>query len=245
MGMPYTEWGDKLLPLASAVMQGAKQAGAKVVVIDNIYPYGRRVGTAPATEEHPKQPHTRKGCLRLEMERIILEAHRDGTPAAIVRLPDFYGPDAPNTMLHLTFEAIARGKTAMYVGKLDVPREFIYLPDGAKAAVELAFRNDVYGESWHIPGAGVIAGKELLRIAREEAGHRRPVRSIGRGMFTLLGLFSPAMCEVKEMLYLTEEPFVLSGAKNEQRIGSLPATPYETGLRRTVRAYMEAARSDG
>ncbi|PYI52982.1 SDR family NAD(P)-dependent oxidoreductase [Paenibacillus flagellatus] len=238
MGMPYPEWGEKLLPLAASVMRGARMAGAKTVVIDNIYPYGRRTGPEPATESHPKRPHTRKGRLKLDMERVVMDAHREGAPALIVRLPDFYGPDAPNSMLDMTLAAIAKRKPAMFVGRLDVPREYVYVPDAAKAVVELAFREDAYGESWHVPGAGVITGADIVRIARDEAGASKPVRTIGRKTFALLGLFNPFMREVREMLYLTEEPFVLSGAKYERRIGPLPATPFEQGIRETVRAHM-------
>jgi nucleoside-diphosphate-sugar epimerase len=237
MGIPYPEWRDKLLPLAASVMRGAKAAGAKTVIIDNIYPYGK-VEASPATEQHPKRPHTRKGRLRLEMERVIMDAHRDGAPVLIVRLPDFYGAGVPNSILHVTLDAIAKRKSAMFVGRLDVPREYVYLPDAAKAIVELSARDDAYGETWHFPGAGTITGAEVVRIAQEEAGHGKPVRSIGRKTFAMLGLFNPFMREVKEMLYLTEEPFVLSGAKYRERIGPLPATPYEQGIRKTVRAHM-------
>ncbi|TMV50737.1 SDR family NAD(P)-dependent oxidoreductase [Paenibacillus mesophilus] len=240
MGIPYPEWGDKLLPLAASVMRGAKEAGAKTVVIDNIYAYGK-IAASPATEQHPKRPHTRKGKLRLEMERVIMDAHRDGARALIARLPDFYGPDVPNSMLHVTLDAIAKRKSAMFVGKLDIPREYVYLPDAAKAVVELSINDDAYGEIWHIPGADTITGAELVRIAQAEAGQAKPVRSIGRKTFAILGLFNPFMREVREMLYLTEEPFVLSGAKYLERIGPLPATPYERGIRETVRAHMAAS----
>ncbi|MNJ75984.1 hypothetical protein D3C81_2021290 [compost metagenome] len=51
---------SKLLPLGEAVMEAAKHLNLKVIVIDGIYPYGRSQMNK-ATENHPKQPHTRKG----------------------------------------------------------------------------------------------------------------------------------------------------------------------------------------
>ncbi len=53
-------------------------------------------------------------------------------------------------------------------------------------------------------------------------------------MMALAGLFNPMMREVVEMMYLTEEPVVLSGEKYEALIGPLPKTPYEEGIKKTI-----------
>lgn len=241
VNLPYADWNAKLLPLAAGIVEAARAVGAKVVDIDNIYPYGKSRMT-PAGEDHPKQPHTRKGKLRLELEHALMNAHREGVPVLIARLPDFYGPYATNTLLYTTFQAMVRRKAAVFVGDLDTPREYVYMPDAAKAVVEAALRDDAYGQTWHIPGAGVIPGREIVAIVREMTGTVKPVRPIGKKMFAFLGLFSPFMKEVAEMLYLTEEPFVLSGAKYEQQIGPIPKTPYEQGIRETIREMMKQHR---
>lgn len=62
--VPYNEMESKLLPLGEAVMEAAERMGAKVVIVDGIYPYRRRT-VEKASEEHPKRPHTRKGKVRL------------------------------------------------------------------------------------------------------------------------------------------------------------------------------------
>lgn len=235
VNIPYPEWKDRLLPLGEAVAEAASRLGARLVAIDNIYPYGRRT-TERVTEEHPKQPHTAKGRLRLELERLFLRAHAAGTPVLIARFPDFYGPDAGNTILNHTLSSIAAGKSAGFVGSLRPAREYIYMPDAAAAAVRLAVREDAYGETWNVPAAGVITGHEAVRLAREAAGHRKPVYPIGRGLMRVAGWFDPFMREVVEMMYLTEEPVVLSGAKYESRIGALPATPYAEAIPATIRS---------
>lgn len=48
------------------------------------------------------------------------------------------------------------------------------------------------------------------------------------------------MKEVVEMLYLTEEPLTLSGAKYEKWIGPIIATPFEEGITATVKALQQA-----
>ncbi|KIL41990.1 hypothetical protein SD70_03780 [Gordoniibacillus kamchatkensis] len=94
-------------------------------------------------------------------------------------------------------------------------------------AVEIALHDHACGQEWNIPGAGIISGKEIIRLARMAAGSAKPVLPLGRIGLSLLGIFVPAMKEVAEMLYLTTESLLLSGEKYERFIGPIPATSFE------------------
>lgn len=239
--VPYHEMADRLLPLGEAVMHAADRLGMKVVVIDGIYPYGRRRAEL-VTEDHPKEPHTRKGRVRLEYSRMIFDSRWTRARPLLVRLPDYYGPTANQaSYLGGTLEAIAKGKMGFFVGNMHVPREYVYLPDAAKMVVELAIHDHAYGQEWNIPGSGVISGKDIVRIARKAAGLSKPVLPLGRVGLTLLGLFVPVMKEVVEMLYLTTEPLRLSGEKYERIIGPIPATSYEKGIKETILQLTEGS----
>lgn len=234
--VPYHEMTSKLIPLGESVMEAANRLSLKVVVIDGIYPYGRRQMDR-ATEDHPKQPHTRKGKIRLAYEQMLFEARWSQAKVMIVRLPDYYGPTANEaSYLGSTLEAIAAGKMAFFIGNMRVPREYVYLPDAVFMIAELAARDEAYGENWHIPGAGLISGREIVRIARQASGSSKPVIPLGRGGLSLLGMAVPVMKEVVEMLYLTKEPLVLSGDKYMRLIGPVRATPFEEGITNTMRA---------
>ncbi|MCP1310001.1 NAD-dependent epimerase/dehydratase family protein [Paenibacillus tyrfis] len=234
--VPYHEMVSKLIPLGESVMEAANRLSLKVVVIDGIYPYGRRQ-MERATEDHPKQPHTRKGKIRLAYEHMLFEDRWNRAKVMIVRLPDYYGPTANEaSYLGSTLEAIAAGKMAFFIGNMRVPREYVYLPDAAFMIAELAARDEAYGENWHIPGAGLISGRDIVRIARQASGSSKPVIPLGRGGLSLLGMAVPVMKEVVEMLYLTEEPLVLSGDKYKRLIGPVRATSFEEGIMNTVRA---------
>jgi nucleoside-diphosphate-sugar epimerase len=233
VSIPYPDWTEGHPAIMRNVIQAARELQAKVVLIDNIYAYGRGPGR-PVTEEDAKHPHTKKGKIRLSIEQMAKEAHQEGVPTLIAHFPDFYGPNADNTILGYTLQAMAAGKSAMFVGPQGVQREYIFTPDGAKAAVELALREECYGQNWNIPGYGVISGQEIVSLARKLTGYTGKVRTVTKGMITFLGLFDKMMREMQEMMYLTEEPVVLSGKKYESRIGRLPSTPYEEGLRRTL-----------
>ncbi|WP_134684478.1 NAD-dependent epimerase/dehydratase family protein [Brevibacillus migulae] len=236
--IPYHEMESRLLPLGEAVMQAAEKLEMKVVVVDGIYPYGRKT-VERATEDHPKRPHTRKGKVRLAYEQLIFHPRWQKAKPLIVRLPDYYGPSAQASYLNVTMEAIAAGKPTAFIGNMKIPREYVYLPDAAHMIAEIAERPESYGQNWHIPGPGVISGHELVRIAQRASGKRKLVVPLGRIGLSLIGLFNPVMKEVVEMLYLTEEPFILSGEKYEREIGPIKWTPHEQAITETIHTLME------
>jgi nucleoside-diphosphate-sugar epimerase len=233
--VPYHEMEERLLPLGQAVMQAADRLGLKVVVVDGIYPYGRRQEDL-VTESHPKEPHTRKGRVRLQFGQMVFDSQWKHARPLLVRLPDYYGPTANQaSYLGGTLEALAKGKIGFFIGNMRVPREYVYLPDAAKMVVEIVTRDHAYGQEWNIPGAGAISGKEIVRLSRIASGSTKPVIPLGRIGLSILGIFVPVMKEVVEMLYLTQEPLRLSGRKYERFIGPIPATSYEEGIAATVR----------
>lgn len=230
INIPYPQWKGSLPRIMENILDGAREAHANLVVVDNIYAYGRSNGEK-VTESTEKNPHTKKGKIRLELNKMV---EKSGIPYIIAHFPDFYGPNGEDTLLHYTFKKVAQNQSTRFIGKLHVKREYIYLPDGAKALVELTFRNDTYNEHWNIPGPGVISGHEIVQILKNGLGYDKKVGTVTKTMLAFLGIFNPMMREMVEMMYLTEQPVVLSGEKFASRIGPLPKTPYEQGMIETI-----------
>lgn len=228
--IPYTEWEEKLARLMKNIVTAAKAEGAKLAIVDNIYAYGRNSGQK-VTETVPKNPHTKKGNIRLKVESLVRES---GVPALIAHFPDFYGPNAENTILHYTLQNMVKNKKSIFVGDQTIAREFIFTPDGAKAIVNLALVDEAYGQNWNIPGYDVITGLELVETIRKVTGNKKRVSTITKNMVRFLGLFNANMREVVEMFYLNEDPVVLNGEKYEKMIGPVPCTSYEEGLKQTI-----------
>lgn len=228
--IPYSEWEERLELFMSNILSAAKEHSAKVAFVDNIYAYGRSNG-GKVTEEFQKNPHTKKGQIRLNIEKLVKESK---VKALIAHFPDFYGPNAQNAILHYTLESIVQRKKAGYVGNQNLKREFIFTPDGAKAIVNLALYEGAYGQNWNIPGYDVISGKELVQIIRELTGYEKGVYTISKNMIRFLGLWNKDMREVVEMFYLNEQPVVLDGSKYQQTFGEVPRTSYREGLRETI-----------
>ncbi|MGE7090891.1 SDR family NAD(P)-dependent oxidoreductase [Lysinibacillus sp. NPDC048646] len=230
ISFPYQEWEDKHIRCINILIKVAQAQQAKIALVDNIYAYGRQ-STNLVTEEARKIPHTKKGKIRLAMENNLMES---SVPSLIVHLPDLYGPNAENTILHGTLKSVVKDKKANYVGNMQVAREFLYTFDGAKAMVELALQSDTYNQNWHVPAVHTVTGEQLVTILRDITGYKREVRTVSKAMIGLLAIFSPFMKEMKEMMYLTEQPVILSGEKYEKAIGTLPQTSYKEGLHETL-----------
>jgi nucleoside-diphosphate-sugar epimerase len=230
INIPYQHWDPNLMLILSNLLEASRIENKPFIYVDNIYSYG--IQTHKVTESAPKNPHTKKGKLRL---KLLEQIEQSGVRYLIAHFPDFYGPNAENTLLHFTFQQMLKKKTAFYVGNTSIQREFIYIKDGAEALVELSLREDTFGQAWNIPGAGTISGKEIVKISGEYLKKEIRVKPIYKWMIQLVGLFDSFMREYAEMMYLNEKPVVLDGSKYERLIGPVPRTPYEIGIRATLK----------
>lgn len=225
INIPYQNWNPTLSHILTLILTECHAQNKPFIYVDNIYAYG--VQQEQVHELTTKNPHTKKGKFRLMLQQQI-EASR--VPYIIAHFPDFYGPKAESTLLQYTFEQLLKKNKAGYIGDLELKKEFIYIKDGAKALIELALREEAYGEVWNIPGARTITGLEIAEIASEYLHKPIKFKPIHRWMINALGLFNPFMREFSEMMYLNETPVILDGSKYEKRIGALPRTPYKIGI---------------
>ncbi|NPT35441.1 NAD-dependent epimerase/dehydratase family protein [Paraburkholderia xenovorans] len=241
VGVPYDQFAAHP-PLMERTLAGVTAAGVeRFILIGTVYPYGRAQGN-PISEDHPREPHTFKGRMRLAQENLVLAAHgRDGLSTLVLRLPDFYGPCIERSLLNGVFEGAATGKRAQMIGPLDVPHEFIYLPDIGPVVEKLTRTPAAYGRWWHLAGAGTITQREVARQAYALAGRAPKLMVAGKTLLRLLGLFNPLMRELVEMNYLMTEPVVLDDSALTELIGPIARTSYEEGIRHAFDAAREAA----
>lgn len=230
VSFPYQEWMEKHPLCIEIIVRAAEKQQAKIALVDNIYAYGMQ-SKPEVNEETRKEPHTKKGKIRLAMENRL---ERSNAQYLIVHMPDLYGPNAENTLLHETLKNVVLNKSANFVGNTKVAREFIFTLDGAKAMVELASREDTYNQNWNIPSAHPITGEEIIEILRSEVGYKKSIRTVSKTMIKCIGIFQPFMREMVEMMYLTEDPVILSGKKYKEKIGPIPQTPYKEGIKKTL-----------
>ncbi|HYL39484.1 MAG TPA: NAD-dependent epimerase/dehydratase family protein [Bryobacteraceae bacterium] len=235
VGVPY--WRFELHPvLMRKTLEGAIAEGVqRLVLIGTVYPFGRP-RTPLVREDHPREPHTFKGRMRKEQEDAVLEADAAGRiRTAILRLPDFYGPDVEKSFLANAFRAALKDRRAQLIGPIDTRHEFIYVPDVGPVAVALAGEPHSFGRTWNLAGPGAITQRALVERIFQETGYEPRFRVANKTMLRVLGLFSPLMRELVEMHYLFKTPVIMDDSAIHRLLTKIKKTPYEEGIRETLR----------
>src|SRR5690554_4763522 len=180
--LPYAQWAEQLPPMVDGVVEATATAGARLVMVDNLYAYGSP--GEPISEATPEAAPTRKGQLRREIGRRLLKAHRDGRARVTIgRFSDCYGPGAQNTVVYvLGVRRALAGKRPRAFIDADQPHTFAYLPDVARGFATLVEREDADGRVWVLPAAPAITQRELLGLVAREAGFSGRIGTVTRPM---------------------------------------------------------------
>lgn len=236
VGVPYDRF--HLHPvLLEKVLEGAIAAGVKrFLLIGTLYSFGM-AREARISEEHPREPHTRKGRFRKAQEDVLMAAHAEGRiEASILRLPDFYGPGVEKSFLHDLFVAAVQGRRARMIGPIDVSHEFVFVPDVGEVVRQLAIHPGAYGRTWNLGGAEVVTQREVMERAFALAGTRPRAAVAGKTTLRLLGLFDPFARELVEMHYLVSDPLIVDDRALHEMLGEIHKTPLDEGIRRCLLA---------
>ena len=234
---PYTKWPELFPPLQAAVMAGAAAAGAKLVVMENLYIYGPTDGR-PLTEDLPHSATTRKGLVRAQMARDLMEAHAAGKlRVAVGRASDYFGPRGlTSAMGERVFYPALAGKKAQVMGNPDLPHTYSYVPDIAKGLALLGDHPEADGKAWHLPNAPALTTREFIEMVYEALGTEASISAMPRVLVNVIGLFNGTVRELKEMLYEFEEPFVVDHSQFEAAFGNY-ATPLPEAIDTTLAWY--------
>ncbi len=243
---PYTEWVELFPALQAGVLEGAASAGAKLIVMDNLYMYGSTDGK-PLTENLPDKATSRKGMIRAKMAQEIMAAHQSGkVRAAIGRAADYFGPGAMDSAAgDRLFLAALAGKKAGIIGNPDLPHTYSFVPDIGKALVTLGEREEALGQIWHLPAPETITTREFVNRVFKETGHAPRLQVANKLVVRAMGMFVPVMREFVEMYYEYNEPFIMSHDKFAKTFGA-DVTPLQDAIRVTVawfRDHIEHAKA--
>ena len=243
IGFPYEGkvWREAWPKAIGNFVAACEAAGARMVFIDNLYMYGPQ--TAPLTETMTLTSYGVKPAARSAATRIWTEAATAGRARiAALRAPDFYGPNVGLAYLgDTTIGAMAKGKSAFFIGSPDIPHDYAYVPDIARATTTLLEAPDsAFGQSWHVPCAPTRTTRELLKMAADALGVRLRLNTLPEGLLGVAGLFSPFLRELKEMRFTWDRPYRVESTKFAKAFWS-DATPFETGVRETALSFRSAA----
>ncbi|MCX5379712.1 NAD-dependent epimerase/dehydratase family protein [Streptomyces sp. NBC_00091] len=243
---PYHRWVSEWPPLASSVCAAAEATGAVLVLLGNLYGYGPV--DVPMTEQLPLAATGPKGRVRAAVWEQARTLHEQGRVKAVeVRASDFFGPGVTDGG-HLAARVVPpllRAKPVSTLGNPDAPHSWTYLPDVARALVEVAGEERAWGRPWHVPTQPALSVREMAgRLAAEAGTGPVVVRGLPSAVLAVGSLFSPLLRELKEIRYQFDRPFVVDSSAYEAAF-SVRATPVGEQVGATVDWWRERLAASG
>jgi nucleoside-diphosphate-sugar epimerase len=233
LGLPYTRKDfATYAPMMRLFIEAARAAGIRrALLITNVYAYGLPQAERVA-ETHPRLPCSVKGRYRKEQEDVFLAA--EGMETVSLRLPDFYGPDVPGSMLGMVVDAAKTGAVGNLIGPADRPHEFVFTPDVGPVVKALLEHPGKVAGVYNFAGVGIISLRNLAELIYKAAGQKPKLRVAAPWMQTIMSMFMPVLRELAEMRYLLETPVLLEDTKLRALLPGIRKTTYEDGARQVV-----------
>ena len=240
IGFPYAykSWQALWAPFITNVIASCKKHNAKLVFFDNVYMYDSNHLNG-MTEDTPINPSSKKGAVRAQIARQIMDEVEDGTLTALIaRCADYYGPEIERNGIiqEMIFKNFATGKKANWLGSDKFKHSVTYTPDAGKATAILGNTEDAYNQVWHLPTANnPLTGKEWIETIAREMGVKPKYQIANKFIVSIMGIFMPIMKELKEMLYQYDRDYIFDSSKFEKRFNFTP-TPYVEGIKEIIKS---------
>jgi nucleoside-diphosphate-sugar epimerase len=234
----YHRWPEQFPPLQRGVLAGAAAAGAKLIVMENLYMYGSH-GGAPMTEATPLRGHGSRSSTRRMLTEELFAAHRAGQVRAVsVRASDLLGPHVTESLVgDRFFGPFLAGRKVQLFADPDLPHSLSFVGDVGRAMVMVGARDEALGRPWHAPNAPAVTLRGFVELVKEQTGMTPPIsyvpRAITRVMMPVLGLAVPPMRGLVENLYVFYEPYIVDHSDFAAAFGD-DATQLPEAIRRTV-----------
>ena len=226
MNPPYDAkvWADLLPRYMDNLIAASATAGARLVVLDNVYMLGRPGGRM-LDEDTPVHPCSRKGEIRARVAERLFDAHRRGDVLATAgRASDFYGPGGTQTGLGDFFwPRVLAGKTAYSPFPMDAVHTYHYIPDVAAGLMTLGCADaDAFGRPWMLPCAPAGTLQDVVARLAGASGRTLKVAQVPGWIMKTMALAMPLMRELGEMRYQWDEPFVVDDRQFRERFQQMP-----------------------
>jgi len=235
----YRDWAKLVLPMLDNSIAAAEAVGARLALPGTIYNYDPRHDPIVA-EGSAQNPTTKKGAIRVEMEKRIELACERGMRAVILRAGDFFGPRSGNNWLSQGM--VTPGKpvrSIVYPGTRRIGHSWAYLPDVAETFARLLDRDSALPAfaRYHFQGFWDGDGTEIVDAIRAATG--RPdikAHALPWPLLPLIAPFNQTMRELIEMRTFWQHPLRLDSSALVALLGEEPHTPLNEAMATTLDA---------
>jgi nucleoside-diphosphate-sugar epimerase len=228
-------WQEAWPKFIQDVIDACSDYKAELIFFDNIYALEKKT-INHITEKSLILPQTEKGKVRAEVDRKILNAiEKKKIKAIIARAPDFYGTvKASSVLMNVVYDKLSKGKTAQWFCNAEALHTFGYTPDLAKGTAILGNTASAFNQVWNLPTDAPLTGRQWVSLFAKELKAKDKVMVVPPWMIKMIGIFSPILGEIHEMLYQYESDYVFDSSKFQTEFKFRP-TSNEKGVRETIK----------
>ncbi|CAI06957.1 DTDP-glucose 4,6-dehydratase [Aromatoleum aromaticum EbN1] len=197
--------------------------------------YGDLEGTDDLfTESTPYAPSSPYSASKASSDHLVRAWQRTyGLPTLVTNCSNNYGPyHFPEKLIpHMILNALA-GKPLPVYGDGSQIRDWLYVEDHARALVEVVTRGKV-GETYNIGGHNEKRNLEVVETICDLLDEMVPWVVRGQA------------CSYRELItFVKDRPghdrrYAIDASKIERELGWMPQETFESGIRKTVRWYLE------
>jgi dTDP-glucose 4,6-dehydratase len=189
-------------------------------------------GEPPFTEGHAYEPNSPYSASKAASDHLARAWHRTyGLPVVTTNCSNNYGPyHFPEKLIPLMIVNALAGKPLPVYGDGQQVRDWLYVKDHC-AAIRTVLARGEPGETYNIGGWNEKPNLDIVRTICSLLDDMRP---------------DPAGPYARLITYVTDRPghdrrYAIDAHKIERELGWKPAETFETGIRKTVRWYLDHA----
>ncbi len=238
---PYPKWVPNMARATAHVIAAAHSSNATVLFPGNVYGLGAQT-EATLAEDAPNQPVGHKGELRVRLEDSLLRSTEEGSVGRVIvlRAGDYFGPTVRNGLVDPIFENAAAGKPMRTFGNLEAAHQWAFVPDMARAALDLLDIEEGLKPFEVFNFAGTVARpqRDFLEQVAGQAGHPGlAIRVLPWSAMKLAAMFDAVIRELMELRYLYDQSVILDGSKLRRTLPHFNETPIAEAIRVTLESY--------
>ena len=193
------------------------------------------------TEKTPLDPRSPYSASKAGADHIVLaygETYK--MPITITRCSNNYGPyHFPEKLIPLMIKNVLEGKKLPVYGKGDNVRDWLYVEDHCKG-IDLVLREGKEGEIYNIGGfneeQNINIIKLVIDILKEEITNNDEYRKV---LKTDLDNINYNLITYVQDRLGHDMRYAIDPSKIARDLGWYPETDFETGIRKTVKWYLE------
>jgi len=229
VNFPLTQYG-RTLEAAQVLVEAALPHKPHVVFPGNTWVFGKPA-RLPITPDTPFNPPSTIARIKAQVDEILMGS---GLPVTVVHLPDFYGPNVVNPVMKPLFKSALAGKGITFPAPVDVPHQFIYVDDAARALIAVAGQEGCYGRRYTVGGIEPVTVRCFAEMIYQTAGTEGKVRGMPLWLLRLLGLFSAEARAGAGMMHTFAWDVSMDGVAIQRDTGFVPQVGYTDGIAHTL-----------